>query len=263
MNNVAGVLFDGNSKVIFYNTNGLDLIENEYVVLKTERGLEVALLLFSNIQNREVTDDMPIIVRMANNGDINNYNKNKVDSEKALIKAKKIANKLNLNMKFLNASYNLDRSQLLFNFLSENRVDFRELAKELASIYKTRIELRQIGIRDKAKEISGIGQCGRTLCCSTFLKDLDSVSINMAKNQNISLNPNKINGQCGRLLCCLNYEDDVYTLYRNGMPTIGEEVQTEKGIGKVVSIDPLLRTYVVNVADVGRITFKMENCIDE
>lgn len=263
MNNVAGVLFDGNNKIVFYNTNGIDLIENEYVVLQTERGLEVALLVFSNIQNRKVTSEMPLIVRMANEYDVRNFNKNKIDAERALEKAKKLASKLNLSMKFISASYTLDRNQLLFNFFADNRVDFRELAKELASIYKTRIELRQIGIRDKAKEISGIGQCGRTLCCSTFLKDLDSVSINMAKNQNISLSPSKINGQCGRLLCCLNYEDDVYTEYRDVMPNIGDDIDTEKGIGKVISVDPLSRTYVVNVPDVGRITINLEKTINE
>ena len=161
-------------------------------------------------------------------------------------------------MNILDAHFTLDRNQLLFYFVSDSRVDFREMAKELAYIYKTRIELRQIGIRDKAKEVSGIGQCGRELCCASFLKDnLDSVTITMAKNQNIALNPSKINGQCGRLLCCLNYEDEVYTVNREGMPNIGDEVQTSDGKGRVVSVDILKRSYVVNVPEVGKVEMRL------
>ena len=161
-------------------------------------------------------------------------------------------------MNMLEASYTLNRSQLLIMFVSDNRVDFRELAKELASIYKTRIELRQIGVRDKAKEISGIGQCGRALCCASFLKkSIDSVSISMAKNQGLSLNPNKINGQCGRLLCCLNYEDELYSENRENMPSIGEEIKTDKGNGKVVSLDILNRKYTVNIPDEGQVEIQL------
>ena len=264
MNSVAGVILDDNGKVVFCNTNDLSLRENEYVVLETERGFEVGFLIMLDIKNKQITENMPNIVRMANLNDIKNYNRNKIDAKKALEKSKEIAKKLNLNMKLLSASYTLDRSQLLFYFLSDTRIDFREMAKELASIYKTRIELRQIGVRDKAKEVSGIGQCGRELCCSCFLKNnLDSVSINMAKNQNIALNPNKINGQCGRLLCCLNYEDEVYSDYRKDMPSIGEEIKTEKGVGKVVSLDILKRTYCVNIPDEGRIEIEMKSNKDE
>jgi len=159
-----------------------------------------------------------------------------------------------LKMKIIDASYTFDRDKLIFRFLADNRVDFRELAKDLAAKYKVRIELRQIGVRDKAKEISGIGPCGRELCCSCFLNNfIDTVSINMAKNQNIALNPNKINGQCGRLLCCLNYEDDVYTENRKDLPNVGDVVKTPNGEGKVVSIDILNKSYVVNVPDEGKI----------
>ena len=263
MNKVAGILVDGNNKVVFYNTNGLILNEKDFVVLETERGIELGNLIFLDIKNKDVTDDMPIILRKASKHDIDNYNKNKEEAVKALFNAKKIANKHKLNMKIINASYTLDRSQLLFNFTSDARVDFREMAKELASIYKTRIELRQVGARDKAKEVSGIGQCGRELCCSCFLKDLDSVSINMAKNQNLSLNPSKINGQCGRLLCCLNYEDDVYKCYKNGMPNVGDEVKTESGIGKVISIDILKRSYVVNIPDHGKVEINLKDDCNE
>ena len=154
-------------------------------------------------------------------------------------------------MKIIDSSYTLNREQLLFHFLSDNRIDFRNLAKELASIYKTRIELRQVGVRDKAKNIGGMGMCGCTLCCSKFLNEFDSVSINMAKNQNLSLNPTKINGACGRLLCCLKYEDETYEELRKDLPKIGKIVETKQGKGKVVSLDVLKGTYNVEIENIG------------
>ena len=162
-------------------------------------------------------------------------------------------------MQIIDASFTFDRDQLMFYFLSDSRVDFRELAKALASIYKTRIELRQVGVRDRAKEAGGLGLCGRCLCCSQFLYDFDSVSINMAKNQNLSLNPSKINGVCGRLLCCLKYENECYCEYRKGMPDVGDKVETEDGIGKVVSIDVISGKYKVEVPDVGLVDMVRDN----
>ena len=147
-------------------------------------------------------------------------------------------------MKFLDAYFTFDKKQLFFQFLADNRVDFRELAKSLASIYKTRIELRQVGVRDKAKEISGIGPCGRKLCCSNFLNDMDSVGIAQVKNQNLALNPNKINGLCGRLLCCLKFEDDLYTEYRKNLPEVGDHITYNNESGTVLSIDIPNRKYV-------------------
>lgn len=152
-------------------------------------------------------------------------------------------------MKFLDASFTFDRNQLILNFLADDRIDFRELAKKLASIYKTRIELRQIGVRDKAKEIGGLGPCGRFLCCNLFLNDFNSVSINMAKNQYIALNPTKINGICGRLLCCLKYEDDQYTELKRNMPSIGTLIKNNDVEGKVVGLNILKGTYTVEKAD--------------
>ena len=154
-------------------------------------------------------------------------------------------------MKIIDANYTLNREQLLFHFLADNRIDFRVLAKDLASIYKTRIELRQVGVRDKAKNIGGLGLCGCSLCCSKFLNEFDSVSINMAKNQNISLNPSKINGACGRLLCCLKYEDETYEELRKELPKVGKIVETKQGQGKVISIDVLGKSYNVDVEKVG------------
>ena len=150
-------------------------------------------------------------------------------------------------MTILDANYNFDRTQLLFRFVADERVDFRQLAKNLGSIFRTRIELRQIGIRDKAKEIGGIGPCGRLLCCSSFLTTFDSVTINMAKNQNVSLNPSKINGVCGRLLCCLKYENDYYIELKNKIPKAGDKVEIAQGSGKVISVNLLKQNYVVEL----------------
>ena len=150
-------------------------------------------------------------------------------------------------MKLYEASYTFDRKKLVFKFVADERVDFRELAKLLAAKYKTRIELRQIGVRDKAKEIGGIGPCGRILCCSSFLTNFESVSINMAKNQGIALNPTKINGVCGRLLCCLNYENEQYMEVRKNIPDVGKKVKINGKEGKVISSEPLAGKYKVFV----------------
>ena len=162
-------------------------------------------------------------------------------------------------MNFIDAYYYFDKSQLLFSFLAENRVDFRELAKKLASKYKTRIELRQIGVRDKAKKIGVLGPCGLFLCCNSFLTDFNSVSINMAKNQMLALNPSKINGICGRLLCCLGYENDTYTELKKELPTVGLVVDTPFGMGKTISVDIFKQTYQVDLKDKGILDFNKED----
>ncbi len=161
-------------------------------------------------------------------------------------------------MNILNSYFTFDRNQLVFNFIAEDRVDFRELAKKLAQKYKTRIELRQIGVRDKAKRVGGLGPCGLFLCCNSFLTDFNSVSINMAKNQFLALNPSKINGVCGRLLCCLGYENDVYTELKKDFPKLGSIIETEYGIGKIVEIDVFKRTYSVDLKEKGIVEFELE-----
>lgn len=182
-------------------------------------------------------------LRFANSNDKRVHKKNDIDAQKAFIKCRELINKYDLPMKLINATYTFTRNQLLFKFVSDDRVDFRKLAKDLAKQYHTRIELRQVGVRDKAKEIGGCGQCGRELCCKGFLKEFNSVSINMAKNQNIALNPNKINGICGRLLCCLQYEDNCYKECRKKLPKVGKIIETVVGSGKVLSVDPLNMKY--------------------
>ena len=189
---------------------------------------------------------------------VDQHLKNIEDAKKALKKCKEIVDEYNLNMMILDANYTFDRSQLLFTFLADSRVDFRKLAKDLANTYKTRIELRQVGVRDKAKEVGGYGCCGQVLCCSKFLTDFDSVSINMAKNQNIALNPTKINGVCGRLLCCLKYEDECYKECAKKLPKVGKKVDTEFGEGKVISAEILKQTYRVDVKDHGIVEVKVD-----
>lgn len=254
MLNIVGIEFKDNGKIYYFNSRDLNLKLNDNVIVGTERGLQYGKVVsdIKQISNNAASHNLYEVVRVASKDDQYQYMKNIEDGEKALTKAIKLAKDLNLNMRFTEVCYTFDRNQLILYFLSENRVDFRELAKQLASIYRTRIELRQIGVRDKAKEISGIGPCGRQLCCASFLNDLDAVSISMAKNQNLALNPTKINGLCGRLLCCLNYEDDLYTENREGMPEVGDIVKTDEGRGLVISVDILNRKYTINVENEGK-----------
>ncbi len=223
--------------------------KNDLVVVSTNRGNQLgeAVSEIKEYSEEDVPDDLFSVVRLATEEDKVQFEKNREDAQKALAKAKSLVNSLSLEMKLVDCFYTLERNQLLFTFVSDNRVDFRELAKKLAQIYKTRIELRQIGVRDKAKEIGGLGPCGRFLCCNSFLTDFDSVSINMAKNQYIALNPTKINGVCGRLLCCLKYEDDQYTEMKKSAPKIGQLVEMNGVKGKVSSINLLTNTVVLEL----------------
>lgn len=243
---IVGVKFNGEGRVYYFNPNGLNLKNNITVVVNTDRGLrfgKVVDLKEYNVDN----DDFLEVVRIASKKDFQQNLRNIQEEKIALDKCRKLADKYDLNMNIIDASYNFDKSQLVFRFLADERIDFRKLAKDLGSILKTRIELRQIGVRDKAKDIGGIGPCGRILCCSSFLSNFDTVSINMAKNQGIALNPSKINGVCGRLLCCLNYENELYTEARKAVPVVGKKVNINNLEGKVVSSDPLIGKYKVLV----------------
>ena len=216
-------------------------------MVETERGLQLGTVVKEQkeIEESSLVSPLKNIVRIASKFDIKQNKANEVECKKALEVAKKIVEELGLKMKILDVSYTLDRNQLLFNFVADERIDFRELAKRLAAIYKTRIELRQIGIRDKARAVGGLGPCGRFLCCNSFLTDLNSVTINMAKNQNLALNPTKINGVCGRLLCCLSYEDDTYTELKKDLPNVGEEYQYNQKTYKVLEVDVINRRIVL------------------
>lgn len=250
---VVGISFDDNKQIYYFNPNNLELKRDFTVIVETERGLQfgkVELPPF-DIDEKILKSELKDVIRISTKKDFNDYKKNTKDSKDALKKCKDLVKKLDLDMQIIDASFTFDRSQLIFRFLSDSRVDFRKLAKELATCYKTRIELRQVGVRDKAKEIGGCGLCGRQLCCSRFGADFTSVSINMAKNQNLSLNPNKINGVCGRLLCCLKYENDLYKENRKELPKVGEIVELKEGKGKVETVDILNKKYTVNIPDVG------------
>lgn len=249
MSNIYGITLKSEGKIYYFNGEELEVYAGKYVVIETEKGIQYGKVMYKADNNKVniPVEDMKKVLRVSTDEDYDTYLKNLADAEKCLDKARKIAKELELDMNILDASYTLDRKQLLFNFIADERVDFRELAKKLAAAYKTRIELRQIGARDKARTICGIGQCGRPLCCSTFLNHIDSVTMNMAKNQNIALNPSKINGLCGRLLCCLTYEDEEYVRCGQGMPNVGQTVKTEFGKGRVVSVDILNRKYKVDI----------------
>lgn len=252
---IIGISFNKNSRKYYFDTNNLNIKKNMEVIVSTEKGLQYGFVVTNSfsIDENSVVSPLKKIIRIASQQDKKTYQKNIYASQKALLKARDITKELNLAMNILSASYNFDRKQLLFNFTADDRVDFRELAKRLAQIYKTRIELRQIGIRDKAREIGGLGPCGRFLCCNSFLTDLNSVTINMAKNQMLALNPNKVNGVCGRLLCCLAYEDETYTNLKKKLPNIGDDYTYQNKKYKVVELDVLKNKIVLESPEHNRI----------
>jgi cell fate regulator YaaT (PSP1 superfamily) len=261
MIDVIGVSFEENGRIYYFAPAGLALSKDEMVVVETERGLQLGLTITCVLKFKKENLNLPLktVIRIATIDDIESHKRNLIDNKKAFVECKKLIEKNKLDMNLIDASFTLDRKQLLFHFTADSRIDFRELAKELASIYRTRIELRQIGIRDKARSVGGIGPCGRVLCCTNFLYNFDSVSINMAKNQNIALNPNKINGSCGRLLCCLTYENDTYLEARSNMPDVGQIMETKEGFGKVIAVDILGKTYKLEIPEVGIITVKVND----
>lgn len=247
---IIGVRLGETEKIYYFDANGITFHENATVIVETEKGLQYGTMV-------KVIDDSQVdkninykkIIRLTTKQDYKKYLGNLKDAEKAIVICNDLIKKYDLEMKIIDACYTFDREQLLFRFLADDRVDFRQLAKDLGSKFRTRIELRQVGIRDKAKEVSGIGPCGRKLCCSNFLTEFDSVSINMAKNQNLSLNPTKINGVCGRLLCCLKYENDNYTELKKDLPEVGSKIKIKQGMGKVISVDIFKKKYKVQMED--------------
>lgn len=246
---ICGIKFKDTGKTYYFKYEDLKLSKNLTVVVDTEKGEQFAKVVdpdINEIKNIDI-DNMKSVLRVSSKNDYNTYMKNLKDAKEALEFAKKLIIEQNIDMRILDASFTLDRKQLTFNFIADERVDFRNLVKDIAAKYKTRIELHQMGVRDKSKEIGGLGQCGRELCCSKFLNGMETISINMAKNQNIALNPSKINGSCGRLLCCLAYEDDVYSDHRKDLPKMGQNVKTPDGEGRVISLDVLNKKYTVNI----------------
>ena len=232
---------------VFILDDGYNIKKNDYVVIESDRGVFLGQAIA--VLNMDQIDIEFDIVRKATSRDIKMSQNNQKESFDILNDSKKMATKLGLSMNFVDVVYSLDKKRLYLSFIADSRIDFRELAKRLAQKYHARIEFRQIGVRDKAKKIGGIGPCGLMLCCNKFLNDFDSVSINMAKNQMLALNPNKINGVCGRLKCCLNYENEVYKEKKKNLPKLGEFIDTQDGKGRVVDIDVLRRICKVELSN--------------
>ena len=253
MINVVVVSDKITGNIYYLDPNNLDLKRGNLVIFDTENGLLSGVVVKENYEEKKSNLILPLnkVLRIANKRDLKIIEDNSKEADKALNIAKKYAKELELDMNFVDCYYTLNQNQLIFNFTADDRIDFRNLAKKLAGKYKTRIELRQIGVRDKAKRIGGIGPCGLFLCCNTFLTDFNSVSINMAKNQNLALNPSKINGLCGRLYCCLSYEDEVYSKLRKELPEVGEIINKNGVKGKVISLDILNNKYRIETDDKG------------
>ncbi len=236
---IVGVGFRKSGKTYYFDPRGEKYECGENVVVETARGMELGHIL---IENKEVSEDELVaplkpIERKATEKDMETYRENLARRDDALKTCTEKIIKHKLDMKLIDVEFMMDGSKIVFYFSSDGRVDFRELAKDLAGCFRNRIELRQIGVRDEAKMLGGIGICGRPLCCSKWLHDFQPVSIKMAKQQNLSLNPTKISGTCGRLMCCLNFEDKTYKKLRKGMPNDNERVDTPDGPAKVISVD--------------------------
>ena len=236
MAEVIGVRFKNMGKVYYFDPNSEKLSADDHVVVETARGVECGEVAMAN---RDVADDSIVqplkkVIRKATKDDLRRVAENELKAKNAFTQCEKKIAERGLEMKLVDVEYTFDNSKILFYFTADGRVDFRELVKDLAGMFRTRIELRQIGVRDEAKMIGGLGICGRPFCCGSFLGGFQPVSIKMAKEQGLSLNPVKISGTCGRLMCCLKYENDIYMELRRGMPDIGEKVKTPDGLGKVV-----------------------------
>lgn len=258
---LIGVKFSDTNKIYYFGPKDLKLVKGDKVIVETEKGIQFAESATNiyEVDENKIQFVVKDVLRKATDEDCQQNLKNIEEASGSIEKANELIKELKLDMKVTNVSYTLDQRQMMFSFVAEERVDFRELAKRLSKIYRTRIELRQIGVRDKAKDVGGLGQCGRELCCHMFLNDINSVSINMAKNQNLALNPQKINGSCGRLMCCLNYENKNYVEFSKGLPTVGKVVETEFGSGKVVELDILNRKYKVDVDGRELVTIEVKN----
>lgn len=235
---LASVKFKSAGKIYYFSTN-LKLKKDDRVVVETARGLELGEISqeLKDISEFNLDTELKKIVRKATKKDIENYQKNVKDAKQALVTCKEIVSRYDVNMQLTNCEYTLDKAKVIFMYTSDDRVDFRELLKELAVVFKCRIELRQIGPRDKAKVIGGIGTCGLPLCCSTLLGEFNGVSINMAKNQMLAINIEKISGACGRLMCCLKYEDEIYSLEKERFPKIGSRVKYQDKDVKVTGLN--------------------------
>lgn len=257
--NVTGVRFKANGKIYYFDRSGVSVKDGDYVIVDTVRGCEFGEVVFANKEISESNLVLPLrpVIRLANHDDKLHHEENRKKEEEATSICLEKIQKHGLDMKLVDVQYTFDNSKLIFYFTSSGRVDFRDLVKDLASVFKTRIELRQIGIRDEAKILGGLGACGRSLCCATFLSDFAQVSIKMAKEQNLSLNSGKISGCCGRLMCCLQYEYKTYAEETLKTPPVDSIVKTSDGIGVVTEINPLAGTIKVRLNEQPDVSPKM------
>ena len=248
---VIGIRFRSAGKVYYFDPRGQKLKRGEFAIVETARGPEFGEVSLENtmVNVSETVTPLRPIIRVATPADVEHNAENREKEKNALVICQQKIEAHKLDMKLIDVQYAFDNSKLLFYFSSDGRVDFRELVKDLASVFRTRIELRQIGIRDEAKMLGGIGSCGRMLCCSTFLPDFAQVSIKMAKEQGLSLNSAKISGMCGRLMCCLHFESETYAEEIRRTPAVDSQVKTEDGIGTVISTNPLAGTIRVLLKD--------------
>ena len=241
MKKIIGVRFKRLGKIYFFDPKWLEVKKGENVIVETSQGEEIAEVVVTNrlVEEEKITTPLKKVLRLASQRDLKHAEKCRKKEKEAFEVCKKKIKEHGLEMTLTDVEYKFDNSKILFYFTADGRIDFRELVKDLAAIYKTRIELRQIGVRDEVKRIGGNGVCGRELCCCSFLRDFETVSIKMAKEQNISLNPSKISGNCGRLMCCLKYEQDVYEDKLKRLPNVGAIVKTPDGEGEIDTIEIL------------------------
>lgn len=249
---VIGVRYHQSGHIYYFSPGKEQFSYKDKVLVETQQAQYMASVAIGNkeLPVEDLPSEIKPIIRKATAADLKREEENLQKAQEALELGKKKIREHELEMKLIKVEYTFDRSKMIFQFTADGRIDFRELVKDLASVFRTRIELRQIGVRDEAKILGGIGPCGRPLCCSTFLGDFVPVSIKMAKDQGLSLNPTKISGLCGRLMCCLNYENDQYEEAKRELPDYGETVMTPDGKGRVVGLNLLSR--VVKVRLVGR-----------
>lgn len=254
MAKVVGVKFKDVGKMYYFDPGEISVSPGDNVIVETARGLEFGKVSMEEkeVRDSEIVAPLKNIIRLATENDEQKHLENLAKKSEALKICQEKIDAHNLEMKLIDVEYTFDNSKIIFYFTADGRVDFRELVKDLASVFRMRIELRQIGVRDEAKMIGGVGNCGRGLCCNTWLTDFEPVSIKMAKVQNLSLNPTKISGICGRLMCCLKYENEIYTELRKGMPNVGEKIKTPDGMAVVTDVnilETIVRVRLIEEAD--------------
>ena len=264
MTKVIGVRFKANGKSYYFSPGDLELQQGDYVIMETARGTECGEVAKGphDVPDSSIVKPLKTVTRMADAVDVRRMQQNRADEKRAFSVCEERIAKHKLDMKLVDVEYTLDRNKILFYFTADGRIDFRDLVKDLAGVFRTRIELRQIGVRDESKMLGGLGICGQPFCCSRFLRDFQPVSIKMAKEQGLSLNPAKISGSCGRLMCCLAYEQPAYEYLNRITPGVGSIVKTPEGVGAVVETNVISGTLRVRMDPpaTGFKTFHKDEC---